>query len=129
MSAGGDAMSQSIPHNRKVATVTEPQSWVLIGLFASIMLGVLGLVTTSLNRTMRSGFDRLEVKFDTKIDSLEKVMDVRFAQVESRFEQVDARFAQVDARFAQVDARFESVERKLGDLDADVTAITRRLLD
>ena len=38
--------------NRTVLTLTEPQVWVLIGVFAAAMFGMIGVVLTSFNRTL-----------------------------------------------------------------------------
>jgi hypothetical protein len=38
--------------NRTVITVTEPQFWVLIGVFSAAVFGMMGIVTTSFNRTL-----------------------------------------------------------------------------
>ncbi|MFT4052225.1 MAG: hypothetical protein QM677_08260 [Microbacterium sp.] len=89
--------------------MTEPQSWVLIGLFTTIMLGGMTLMTTFITRT---------------IDGLRGEMNARFAAVDARFEAVDARF---DAMSATVDARFDAISTKIEHLDRDVTAITRRM--
>ena len=83
-------MSAHIPHNRKVTTMNDPQIWTLIGVFTAVMGTVLGVVTTSFTRTLR-----------TELGAVREVMEVRFT----------------------------SVERRLDNLDADVTAITKRLLD
>jgi hypothetical protein len=40
-----------------------------------------------------------------------------------------AGFEQVDRRFEQVERRPDRIEDRVGDLDRDVTAITRRLMD
>lgn len=77
--------------------MTEPQGWVLIGVFATIMIGGFTLSTTMLTRTMNAGFRA-----------------------------VDARFEAVDARFEAVDARFETVNAKLEHLDRDVSALMKR---
>jgi hypothetical protein len=88
--------------NRKVTAVTEPQVWVLIGVFATAVFGMLTWQTISFNRALR-----------TSIDSLRDVMD--------------ARFAAVDARFDAVNARFDAVDSKIDGLDRDVQALTRHV--
>jgi hypothetical protein len=65
--------------------MTEPQVWVLIGVFAAAMVGVLGIVTTSLNRTLDSKFEALDSKF-AAFDS----------KMSGKFETIDAKLAHMD---------------------------------
>ncbi|MFT4029051.1 MAG: hypothetical protein QM675_04175 [Protaetiibacter sp.] len=85
-------------------TLTDPQIWTLIGVFAAAMFGVLGLIVPLVNRNMAAGFAAV----NTKIDSLEKVMN---------------------AKFEAVDAKFDAVYTKLDHLDRDVTAISKKVFD
>ncbi|WP_424455486.1 hypothetical protein [Pseudolysinimonas sp.] len=65
--------------------MTEPQVWVLIGVFATAVFGMLTWQTISFNRALR-----------TSIDSLREVMDVRFEAVNARFDAVDAKIDALD---------------------------------
>jgi hypothetical protein len=82
-----------------VIELTEPQVWVLVGIFATAIFGMLGWQTTSFNRNL------MIVR-----DSLRETMDLRFA-----------------AQDARLDARFELLESKLENLDRDIQAISRRV--
>lgn len=44
--------------------MTEPQVWVLIGVFAAAFFGMIGIVTTNFNRTMDARFDAMNSKFE-----------------------------------------------------------------
>ena len=44
--------------------MTEPQVWVLIGVFAAAFFGMIGTVTTNFNRTMDARFDAMNSKFE-----------------------------------------------------------------
>ena len=79
--------------------MTEPQVWVLMGIFATAIFGMLGWQTTSFNRNLT-----------IVRDSLRETMDLRFA-----------------AQDARLDARFESLESKLENLDRDIQAISRHV--
>jgi uncharacterized membrane-anchored protein YhcB (DUF1043 family) len=68
-----------------VIDMTEPQVWVLIGVFATAVFGMLTWQTISFNRALR-----------TSIDSLREVMDVRFEAVNARFDAVDAKIDALD---------------------------------
>ena len=48
--------------------LTEPQSWVLIGVFASAVLGMMTWQTILLNRTIDTSIRRVETKLDAKFE-------------------------------------------------------------
>jgi hypothetical protein len=58
--------------------MTEPQVWVLIGVFTTAIFGMLTWQTISFNRALR-----------TSIDSLREVMNARFDTVDTRMEALD----------------------------------------
>jgi hypothetical protein len=64
--------------NGQVIDVTEPQVWVLIGVFATAVFGMLTWQTISFNRALK-----------TSIDSLREVMNARFDTVDSKIEALD----------------------------------------
>jgi hypothetical protein len=61
-----------------VIDMTEPQVWVLIGVFATAVFGMLTWQTISFNRALK-----------TSIDSLREVMSARFDTVDSKIEALD----------------------------------------
>jgi hypothetical protein len=54
-----------------VPELTEPQSWVLIGVFASAILGMMTSQTVLLNRTIDTSIRRVEAKLDAKFEVVE----------------------------------------------------------
>lgn len=54
--------------------MNEPQVWVLIGVFATAIFGMIGIVTTSFNRTVT-----------TAVGGLRETMDARFETMDARF--------------------------------------------
>jgi len=54
--------------NGVVTTLTEPQVWVLIGVFTAAFFGMIGIVSTSLTRTMNSRFEAMDARLDAKFD-------------------------------------------------------------
>ncbi|WP_240792225.1 MULTISPECIES: hypothetical protein [unclassified Salinibacterium] len=48
--------------------VTEPQVWVLIGVFAAAFFALIGIVTTNFHRTMEARFEALSARIDGKLD-------------------------------------------------------------
>jgi hypothetical protein len=82
-----------------VLTLTGPQVWVLIGVFAAAMVGMIGIVTTSFNRTQAASIGEVRAE----IGGLRETMD-------SRFEALDAKFT-----------------GKFDVLDRDILALSRRV--
>ncbi|MFT4215165.1 MAG: hypothetical protein QM622_10375 [Microbacterium sp.] len=100
--------------------MTEPQSWALIGVFATIMLGGMTLMTTFITRTMNAAIGGLRGEMNARFEAV----DARFAAVDVRF---DAMAATMNARFEAVDARFDSVNAKIDHLDRDVAMVIDRV--
>lgn len=97
--------------------MNELQVWVLIGVFAAIMVGGFTITSTLMMHAMNARFD-----------GVMGTMNARFAAVDTRFDSVEAT---MNARFAAVEgtmnARFEAVNAKIDQLDGDVTAISRSM--
>ncbi|MEP6478968.1 MAG: hypothetical protein ABJB03_06225 [Rhodoglobus sp.] len=94
-------------------TVTEPQVWVVIGVFAAAMFGMIGIVTASFNRTLTAAIGGVRSEIggvQSEIVGLRDVMDARFDAVDTRFDAVDAKF-----------------EAKFDVLDRDIQALTRQV--
>jgi hypothetical protein len=87
--------------NEEMISMTEPQTWTMIGAFIALMFGMLTVVSTLFIRVLRAEIGGL------------------------RSEMV-ARFASVDARFDAVDSRFEAVNTRIDGLDRDVQALVKR---
>lgn len=103
--------------------LTEPQIWVLIGIFGAANFGMLAWQQSSFTRAN---------------EALRETVKAGFAGVEGRFAGVDAGFAGVDAGFAGVRAGFATqraeivielakVHKRIDDLDRDVQALTRKV--
>lgn len=97
----------------RVIHLTEPQVWVLIGVFAAAFFGMIGIVTTNFNRTMNARFGTMDARFE----SMGGIMD-------ARFEAMEARFAAMESR---VDAKFEIINIKLENMDRDIQALSRHV--
>ena len=61
--------------------MNEPQIWVLIGVFATGIFGMIGIVATTFNRTLTSA-----------VGGLRETMDARFETMDARFEALDVKF-------------------------------------
>lgn len=85
--------------NGVVITLTEPQVWVLIGVFAAAIFGMIGMVTSSFNRNLT-----------TSLNALRETMDARF-----------------DALRSEIRGELAALNAKLDSLDRDVQALTRHV--
>lgn len=108
--------------------VTEPQSWVLIGVFAAAMFGVLGLIIPLVNRATRATVGELRGELRGEIGGLRgdlrgEIQALRGEMV-AGFKAVDAKFEAVDAKF---EAKFDLVNSKLAKLDTEVGMIARKV--
>jgi hypothetical protein len=83
--------------------VTEPQAWVLIGVFATAMFGMIGIVTTSLNRTLAATIGGVR----SEIGGLRETVD-------ARFEAMDAKFS---AKFDVLDRDIQALSRHVFGAD------------
>ena len=86
--------------------VTEPQSWVLIGLFTTLMLGGMTVMTTLLMRSMTASIDGLR----GEMNGLRGEMNGRF-----------------DGLRGEMNARFDAMATRIDHLDSDIAALSRRV--
>ncbi len=92
--------------------LTEPQVWVLIGVFAAAMFGTIGIVTTNFNRTLTASLGGIAAKIggvEARIGGVE-------AEIRGLREATNARFEAMDVKFTA----------KLDVLDNDIQALSRR---
>lgn len=69
--------------------MTEPQVWVLIGVFAAAMAGVITIVMTSFNRQLDAKTDVLSVKIDEGLARLSAELRLDMARLESKIDALD----------------------------------------
>ncbi|GAA3768233.1 hypothetical protein GCM10022240_20810 [Microbacterium kribbense] len=115
------ALSAGVGDNEGVNIVTEPQTWVLLGVFTTIMIGGMTLMTTLLSRTMAGNTVALRAeigKTGIELSGLRREMNVRFEAVDTKFDAMNAR---IDHLHHEMDSRFEV-------LDRDIAALTKRVM-
>ena len=83
--------------------LNEPQVWVLIGVFATAIFGMIGIVTTTFNRTLT-----------TAIGGLRETMDAKFETMDARFETMDAKFT---GKFEMLDRDIQALSRHVFGAD------------
>ena len=83
--------------------LNEPQVWVLIGVFATAIFGMIGIVTTTFNRTLT-----------TAIGGLRETMDARFETMDAKFETMDAKFT---GKFEMLDRDIQALSRHVFGAD------------
>lgn len=89
--------------------MTEPQVWVLIGVFAAAVFGMMSWQTASFNRNLRISVDSLDRSLSGGLLALDRRLD------------------SVEKRLDSVEKRLDSVESKIDGLDRDVQALTRHV--
>ena len=68
-----------------MTALTELQTWTVIGGFLTAIFAMLGIVTSSFNRTVRSEIGRIE----TRIDALGVEMRTEFRRIDGRLDHLD----------------------------------------
>lgn len=90
---------------------------MLIGVFATATFGMIGIVTTSFNRTLTSAIGGLQ----DRIDGLEGKID---GKIDGLHAEIDGLRDSIDARFDAMDAKFTG---KVDLLDRDIQALSRQV--
>jgi hypothetical protein len=76
--------------NRTVITVTEPQVWVLIGVFSAAVFGMIGIVTTSFNRTLTASIEGLRDTMNAKFEAVDAKFDALYVKLEAMDRDIQA---------------------------------------
>ena len=100
--------------------VNEPQVWVLIGLFTTIMLGGMTLMTTLINRATAEAINGVR----GEIGGLRGEIRGELSGLRG---EIRGLRGEMNARFEAVHVRFDSLEKRVDQLDGDVSALTRHL--
>ena len=69
--------------------MTEPQVWALIGVSAAGMFGMIGVVTASLERTLKSTIDSVRVEIAGLRDTMDARLEAMDAKLSGKFEVLD----------------------------------------
>lgn len=69
------ALLTLLDHNEGVLTVTEPQVWTLIGVFAAALVGILTLMSTLFLRVIRSEIGGLRGEMTARLEAIDKRFD------------------------------------------------------
>ena len=86
--------------------MNDPQVWTLIGVFTTIMLGAMSLMTVQINRTIAASIGGLR------------------GEMIGRFDGVHGR---IDSLENTMNARLDAMDTKVDHLDRDITALSRRI--
>ena len=68
--------------------LTEPQVWVLIGVFAASTFGMIGIVTSSFNRNLTAAISGVRSEIGgvrSEIGGLRDTMNARFEALDAKF--------------------------------------------
>ena len=113
--------------------MTDPQIWILIGVFAAAMFGTLGLIIPLVNSNTRASVDGLReamvagfTAVDAKVVALGAELRSEITASEARTnERITASEARTNERITASEGRLQAV---IEALDRDVQAITKRVL-
>lgn len=86
------AFSGALADNEEVITVTEPQVWVMIGVFTTLMFGVLTIISTLFVRVVRSEVGGLRAEIgglSSEVGSVRTEMNARFEAMNQRMDGLD----------------------------------------
>ncbi len=86
--------------------MNDPQVWTLIGVFTTIMLGAMTLMTVQINRTIAASINGLRGEMIGRIDGVHH---------------------RIDGLHGEMNARFDTMDTKFEHLDRDVTALSRHI--
>jgi predicted nuclease with TOPRIM domain len=89
-----------------------------------IVMWIMGAGFTVTFALMKSMWNDVNRRMDTRFKEVNDRMDARFKEVDARFKEVDARFKEMDARFKEMDTK---IDIRFDKLDEKVTDIDRRL--
>jgi len=111
-----------------VITLTEPQVWVLIGVFATAILGMLRWQTVSFNRTLSTAIGAVHAE----IGSLRNEMQTEVGGLRNEVQREVGGMrgemrASIDGLRESTHAKFDLVKVKIDSLDRDVQALTRHV--
>lgn len=70
--------------------MTEPQVWVLIGVFSAAIFGMIGIVTTSFNRTLTASIEGLRDTMNAKFEAVDARFDALYVKLEAMDRDIQA---------------------------------------
>jgi flagellar capping protein FliD len=106
--------------NGSMIALTELQVWVLIGVFASAIFGMIAWQNTTFARTLSTSIKSVErqvVSVEKQVVSVEKQIEVQIGSVEK----------QIRSLHETMDSRMDRLHDQVTTLDRDVQAITARV--
>ncbi|GAB3197769.1 hypothetical protein GCM10027062_10220 [Nocardioides hungaricus] len=92
--------------------MTEPQSWTLIIGFLAAVSALLGIITTSFHRTLRTEIGSVRTELRSEIGSVRTELRTEIGSVRT-----------------EMRAEFRRMDERLDHLDRDVQALTRHIFD
>lgn len=99
--------------------MTEPQTWVLLGVFSTLMLGGMTFMSASINRTLTAMRDGINIRFDA--------VHRRFDDVDRRIDRLTDRMDETDTKIDGLRTEMTTLTVRVDHLDRDVNAVIRRM--
>jgi hypothetical protein len=98
-----------------VLTMTEPQVWALIGVFAAALFGMFTIVSTLFVRVIRAEIGGLRSEFNGQFTGIRSEFNGQFTGLRGEF----------DGFRGEMNARFDTLEQRVDGLDRDVQALVK----
>lgn len=100
--------------------MNDPQVWTLIGVFTTIMLGAMTLMTVQINRTIAASINGLRGEMIGRFDGVH-------GRIDGVHHRIDGVHHRIDGLHSEMNARFDTMDTKFEHLDRDVTALSRHI--
>ena len=100
--------------------MNEPQVWTLIGVFTTIMLGGMTLMTAMINRTMTHAIGGLRGELTGEITGLRGELTGEISGLRGELT------GEISALRTEMSSRFDAMDTRIDHLDRDVTFLMRR---
>ncbi len=102
--------------------MAESQVWVMMGIFATVMFSVIGVLHVMTARLIRAEIGGVQGELGGQLDGLRAEMRGGFEAVHHKIDAVESR---LDAKIDSIEARLTT---RIDALDKDMSAATRRLM-
>ena len=105
------ALSLLYEEDRKVLALNEPQVWTVIGVFVTALFGLLGFVTTSLTRTIRTEIGSIRTELASEIGSVRGEIGTVRGEIGSVRNELGSLRNEMNARFDSLSSRIDHIDR------------------
>ena len=123
------ALSLLYEEDRKVLTLNEPQVWTVIGVFVTALFGLLGFVTTSLTRTIRTEIGSIRTELASEIGSVRGEIGTVRGEIGNVRGEIGSVRNELGSLRNEMNARFDSLSSRIDHIDRDVQFLMKREIE